>query len=456
MDDQQRTGIIVIGAGLTGLTAACALKQRGASVTVLESSSRPGGAVRSERVDGFLVEHGPNSMMTNDADVQAFLRASDLGSQIVTPLAKKRFLVRGGRPVAMPSSAAGAVGTPLFSLAGKIRILAEPFLPRGRDDDESLADLVRRRLGPEMLSYAIEPFVAGIYAGNPEKLSARHAFPKLWNLERNHGSFIRGAVRLRRSGPPQQMMSFRDGMGALPARLGEILGDDLHCGIRLEKISRGPDGRWRAMWSEGGATREVSADRIICTVPAFAVPDLPWEGGLRASCEFLRGIEYPPVTVVALGFRRKDVRHPLDGFGMLVPAVEQRNILGTIFSSSLFAGRAPEDHVLLTTFVGGSRQPRLAAMGDDALASDVCGDLRDLLGTTGDPVFQKIIRWPRAIPQYNTGYGTFLSAMENLETAWPGLHLAGNYRGGIAAGQCIHNGLRLANELSAQPATANS
>ena len=442
-----------MGAGLTGLTAACALKMRGARVIVLESSSRPGGAVRSEREDGFLVEDGPNSMMTNDADVQAFLHASDLDSQIVKPLAKKRYLVRGGKPVALPSGPVGAVGTSLFSLTGKIRILAEPFLPRGREADESLADLVRRRLGPEMLSYAIEPFVAGIYAGNPEKLSARHAFPKLWNLERNYGSFIRGAVRLRRSGPPQQMMSFRDGMETLPARLGEILGDDLHCGIRLQKISRSPDGKWSAAWSEAGSTHETSAARIICAVPAFAVPDLPWQDDLRTSFDFLREIEYPPVTVVALGFRRADVRHPLDGFGMLVPAVEKRSILGTIFSSSLFPGRAPADHVLLTTFVGGSRQPRLAAMGDDALVGDVCGDLRDLLGAARDPVFRKIIRWPRAIPQYNTGYGKFLAAMEDLETAWPGLHLAGNYRGGIAAGQCIHNGLQLAEQMHAEPGT---
>ena len=392
-------------------------------------------------------------MMTNDADVRAFLSASGLDDRIVIPLAKKRFLVRGGRPVALPSGPAGAVGSPLFSLAGKLRVLAEPFVPRGRQDDESLADLVRRRLGPEILSYAIEPFVAGIYAGNPEKLSARHAFPKLWNLERNYGSFIRGAMCLRRSGPPQQMMSFRGGMETLPACLGEILGNDLHCDTRLQKISRTSDGRWRASWSANGTAHEASAERIICAVPAFIVPYLPWGDELRGSFNFLREIEYPPVTVVALGFRRKDVAHPLDGFGMLVPAVEKRKILGTIFSSSLFPGRAPEDHVLLTTFVGGSRQPRLAAIGDDALVGDVCGDLRELLSTTGEPVFRKIIRWPRAIPQYNTGYGVFLDKMGNLEASWPGLHLAGNYRGGIAAGQCIHSGLQLAEKLSANPGT---
>jgi oxygen-dependent protoporphyrinogen oxidase len=440
--------VLVIGAGLTGLSTAFALIKRGVDVTVLESSARPGGPVQSERSDGFLVERGPNSMMTNDPVVEEFLRAAGLGGAIITPQAKQRFLARDGRPVALPAGPLGAVTTSLFSWRGKLRVLAEPFIRRGNAEDESLADLVRRRLGREVLAYAIEPFVAGIYAGNPEKLSARYAFPKLWNLERNYGSFIRGAMRLRRSGPPQKMISFRRGMGELPERVGEILGERLHRGVRVQSIRREADGRWHASWSEGGAARELRCDEVVSTVPAFAVDGLPWQDDLRKALGVLRDIHYPPVTVVALGFRRDEVDHPLDGFGMLVPAAEQRRILGTIFSSSLFPGRAPEGHVLLTNFVGGVRQPRLAETGDDALVDDVCSDLRDLLGLSGEPVYTKIIRWPRAIPQYDSGYGKILAALEKLEAAWPGLHLAGNYRGGIAAGQCIQNGLRLAEKLA--------
>ena len=443
----QAKRVVIIGAGLTGLSAAVRLRAQGAVVTVLEASAKVGGAVRSEHAEGFLVEEGPNSMMTNEPAVLEFLRSVGLEDEMISPLAKKRFLVRDGRPVALPAGPFGAVTTPLFSLPGKLRVLAEPFVRRGREDDESLADLVRRRLGPEVLAYAIEPFVAGIYAGDPEKLSARWAFPKLWNLERTHGSFIRGGLRLRRSGPPPKMISFREGMGALPGRLAEMLGPDLHCGVRVEKISREAQG-WEVGWSREGQTATTRADEVITTAPAFAVPDLPWSGDLSSALEFLREIVYPSVTVMALGFRRADVEHPLDGFGMLVPAAEQRRILGTIFSSSLFPGRAPEDHVLLTTFVGGARQPRLAELGDDALEYDICSDLRELLGVRGDPVFRRIVRWPRAIPQYHTGYGRHLAAMEKLEFAWPGLHLAGNYRGGIAAGQCIQNGLRLAEKVA--------
>jgi oxygen-dependent protoporphyrinogen oxidase len=439
--------VVVIGAGLTGLSAAVNLRARGAEVTVLESSSQPGGPVRSEHDGGFLVEHGPNSMMIPDTEVADFLRSLGLETDIVEPQAKKRFLVRKGRPLALPLGPAGAFTTPLFTLAGKLRVLGEPFVSRGATDDESLASFVSRRLGPEALAYAVEPFVAGIYAGDPEKLSARWAFPKLWNLEREHGSLIRGGLRKRRGGSAPKMISFRNGMGELPQRVAEKLGSDLHCGVRVENIERSGN-EWLVEWSRAGTTHRETTDAVVSTIPAFNVPDLPWPRDLASSLEFLREIVYPPVTVAALGFRRADVTHPLDGFGMLVPSAEKRRILGAIFSSSLFPGRAPRDHVLLTVFVGGERQPRLAQLGDDALEQDILSDLHDLLGVRGAPVFRRVVRWPRAIPQYNTGYGEFLDRMEKAERDWPGLHLAGNYRGGIAAGQCIQNGLRLAEQLS--------
>jgi oxygen-dependent protoporphyrinogen oxidase len=243
------------------------------------------------------------------------------------------------------------------------------------------------------------------------------------------------------------MISFRNGMGELPQRMAEKLGSDLHCGVRVENIERSGN-EWLVEWSRAGTTHRETADAVVSTIPAFNVPDLPWPRDLANSLEFLREIVYPPVTVAALGFRRADVAHPLDGFGMLVPSAEKRRILGAIFSSSLFPGRAPRDHVLLTVFVGGERQPRLAQLGDDALEQDILSDLHDLLGLRGAPVFRRVVRWPRAIPQYNTGYGEFLDRMEKAESDWSGLHLVGNYRGGIAAGQCIQNGLRLAEQLS--------
>lgn len=443
-----RGPVVIVGAGLTGLSTAVVLKQRGVPVTVLESATFPGGAVGTEKESGFLVERGPNSMMVDGPDVSAFVAQLELEDELVTPQAKKRFLVRDGRPVALPAGLFEAIATPLFSLPGKLRVLAEPFVSRTGAEEESLAGLVKRRLGPEILSYAVEPFVAGIYAGDPGKLSAKHAFPKLWQLEHDHGSFVRGALRRPRGAPRPKMVSFRDGMGALIDRMAALLGDDLQCGVKLEKISRSGDA-WTVEWSTNGRHESRECESLVCAVPSFAVPDLPWPADLRGSTEFLRSVEYPPVTVVAMGFSRDCVRHPLDGFGMLVPAAENRNTLGTIFSSSLFPGRAPEGHVLLTTFVGGARQPELAAASDEELDRLARKDLAALLGVEGTPVFRRVIRWPRAIPQYNVGYGKILSALEKLEAARPGLHFVGNYRGGIAAGQCIRNGLRLAEQMGA-------
>jgi len=441
--------VVILGAGLTGLSAAVALKRSGIPVTVLESSGRAGGAVGTEHDGGYLVEHGPNSMMVGEEEVFSFLRDIGLEKDVVRPRAKKRFLVRGGKVIALPAGPGGAVATPLFSLRGKLRVLAEPFVPPGRAQDESLADLVRRRLGPEVLSYAIEPFVAGIYAGDPERLSARHAFPKLWQLEREHGSFVRGALRKRRNSARQKTISFRQGMGALPSRLADLLGDDLRREALVELIERS-DAGWSVVWNEQGQSRRAVCGSLVCAIPAFAVPKLPWPGSIAGDADVLGGIEYPPVSVVALGFRRDSVQHPLDGFGVLVPAAEHRRILGTIFSTSLFAARAPDGDVLLTTFVGGARQPDLASLPDDALERLVRDDLAALLGVHGEPVFRRIIRWPRAIPQYNLGYGEIISALEKLEATYPGLHFVGNYRGGIAAGQCIRNGLRLAEEIGAR------
>ncbi|MGA0092841.1 MAG: protoporphyrinogen oxidase [Chthoniobacterales bacterium] len=440
--------VIILGSGLTGLSAAVALKRRGCRVTLLESAARPGGAVQTEHSDGFLVEHGPNSMMVDDPAIAAFFHDAGLEGEMVGPQAKKRYLVRKGRPVALPAGPGGALATPLFSLRGKLRVLGEPFVPRGTHDDESLARMVRRRLGGEVLDYAVEPFVAGIYAGDPARLSAKHAFPKLWRLERDHGSFVRGAMRRARGGPRPTMLSFRGGMGVLPEKLGASLGDDLRRHVRVGAIGRSGEG-WSVEWDEQGRRKRATATTLVCAIPAFAVANLPWPEDLRGQLGLFGRIEYTPVSVLALGFHRTEVAHPLDGFGMLVPAAEKRRILGTIFSSSLFPGRAPDGCVLLTTFVGGARQPDLAALADDELERVACDDLRVLLGVRGEAVFRRIVRWPRAIPQYNLGYGEVLSALEKLEAAHSGLHFVGNYRGGIAAGQCIRNGLRLAEEIGA-------
>jgi len=453
--------VLILGAGVTGLSTGCSLKLRGQRPTVIESSGAAGGAVRTREEGGFLAEAGPNSLQIPSAQVESFLKKTGAAARIVEPLpqAKRRYIVRGGRPVPVPASPLAGVASPLFSVRGKLRLAGEVFVAaRGEDAaEESVADFATRRVGREFLDYALNPLVAGIYAGNPHELSVRHAFPRVWNLERHYGGLIRGAIKLKRErgrkGIPfkPRMASFEHGMQDLPRALAGYLGGEaLHLGASLTSLTQNDHGRWQARWTGADGTEHAPPpfDAVVSTIPAYAQADLPLPAHLRRRLEPLREMPYPPVSTLVLGYRRQDVRHPLDGFGMLVPEVEQRKILGVLFSSSIFPGRAPAGHVTLTVFIGGSRQPELATDDPVAALHLAMPELKDLLGVTGEPVFRDFTYWSRAIPQYNIGHGRYLQLMNAFEAAAPGFYLAGNFRDGISVGQSIEAGLAAAHRAN--------
>ncbi|MBM3844452.1 MAG: protoporphyrinogen oxidase, partial [Verrucomicrobia bacterium] len=441
--------VAVVGGGVTGLTAAWQIQRLGHRVTVLEAGARAGGVVGAQRLGAWLQELGPNSLLEGSPEIAAFVDDVGLAPRrlYAAPAAKQRYLVRGGCPVALPTSPGAFLRTPLFSAGAKLRLLLEPFRRRApADADESLADFVRRRLGREFLDYAINPFVAGVYAGDPESLSVRHAFPRLHALEQEHGSLLLGALRWRNSsgGPKGRIFSFPEGLGEIPRALQARLLDPVRLRTRVTALRRAGAG-WRLTLDQRGTAEEAEFDLVVCALPADALaaldfPELAADGGLRLLAE----IPHPPVASVFTGHRREDVTHPLDGFGLLVPAVEGGRILGTLFSSTLFPGRAPEGHVALTTFVGGTRQPELTALDDAALATLVCEELGRLLGVSGTPAIVRVQRWPRAIPQYAPGHERFLTAIRQLEAAAPGVFVGGNCRDGISLPNCITAGHRLA------------
>jgi oxygen-dependent protoporphyrinogen oxidase len=416
---------------------------------VFEKSSRVGGAIGTARCDGWLHELGPNSLLENSADVARFIDDLGLGSRrlYAAGAAGKRYIVRDGRPVAMPTSPASFVTTSLFSPRAKLKLLGEPFRRRSAPDaEESVADFVVRRLGAEFLDYAVNPFVGGVYAGDPRRLSVRHGFPKLHALEQEHGSLIRGALARRNTsgGPKGRMFSFPNGMEELPLALARELSGAVRLRARILAVR--PRGHyWEIVSDAGGIVEHQVFSAVVLALPADALADLPFEGvAPSARLNGLHAIEHPPVTSVFLGFRREDVAHPLDGFGMLVPEVEQGSILGTLFSSTLFPERAPEGHVALTSFVGGTRQPDLALLDDDALVDLVRGELSRLLGVRRDPVYVHLKRWRRAIPQYTLGFGRHKAALAAFERQAPGLFVGGNARDGISLANCIESGRRLA------------
>lgn len=447
--------VAVLGAGLTGLTAAWHLQRAGVRCVVFEAAARVGGAIGAHRDGEWLHELGPNSLLESSPEMARFIDEAGLGARrlYAAPAAKNRYIVRRGRLVAMPTSPGGFLGTELFSWRAKLGLAGELFRPQGDySRDESVADFVVRRLGREFLDYAINPFVGGVYAGDPRRLSVRHAFPKLHALEREHRSLLLGALARRNpsGGPQGRIFAFPEGLQELPEALARALAGAVRLRAPVRAIRRGE--RWWEVeyTTPAGAQRELFA-AVVCALPADGLAGLRVAGVPGAErLAMLREIEHPPVATVFAGFRRAQVGHPLDGFGVLVPEVEGARILGALFSSTLFPGRAPAGHVAITTFVGGTRQPDLAGLDDADLGALVRAELGRYLFIEAEPVHLHIQRWPRAIPQYTTGYQRFKDAIAAVEQAAPGLFIGGNARDGISLANCIESGKRLAAAVQTQ------
>lgn len=431
--------VLVIGAGISGLTTAFHLARSGRRVAVLEASPRVGGALET-RTDGpWRFELGPNTVLESHESVSRLIREAGLAGEKVTasPSAGRRYLWKGGQLHPLPSGPLGFLRTPLLPASAKLRLLREPWISAG-DPEESIAAFVRRRLGQSFLDYAVGPFVSGVYAGDPERLSVRHAVPGIAALEREHGSLIRGAFAARRRkispGPRGAMISFREGLEQLPRELARQVGD-VRTGVACRRIVRSGEG-FRADTDSG----PIEASRIVLAVPADVAARLLGRAELAE-------IPYAAVSLISTGWRREDVAHPLDGFGFLAPRREGLRVLGVLFPSEIFPERAPAGHVVLTAFAGGRTDPEAAAWDDDRLMSEVLAELRKTVGVRGEPVVSTVRRWPRAIPQYELGHGRFLDVAREIESTLPGLRIGGNFLHGVSVADCIRNATTLAEEL---------
>jgi oxygen-dependent protoporphyrinogen oxidase len=447
--------VIVVGAGISGLSTAYFLDRAGSDVTLLELEAVSGGTMQTVREDGWLVETGPTSSLETTPLLREMVKELGIGDEWVyaDASADKRYILRGGKLHPLPMTPLAFIVSGLWGGRAKLRLLGEPIVGRA-PAEESIAQFVTRRLGKEFLDYAIDPFVSGVYAGDPARLSVRAAFPKLYALEEKYGGLMKGMIlgagerrqRAEKAKDKARMFSFRGGMQTFPRAIARRLGAKIRYGCDVVAVERGADGRFRILLGRGGGGIPAESDVVVLAVPAYAA-ELLIRHFSPAASDALRRISYPPVAEVFLGYRAEDMGRALDGFGYLVPAKEGRSILGTIWSSSLFPGRAPEGRVALTTFVGGSRQPQIARKNEEDLIRLVTSELRALMNVRGDPVYARVSRWERAIPQYNLGHQELMTTVDGLETDMPGLFFCSNFRGGIAVGDCVMNGEKTARRI---------
>ncbi len=456
---EKNVDVAVIGAGISGLCVAHWLSRRGVDVLVLEKDAEVGGTMKSVHDQGFLVETGPGSALETTPLIQELVEDLGLRQEFIyaNPVGQNRFILKNGLLHALPLNPLSFLTTPLFSPSAKLRVLKELFIGRATKE-ESIAEFVVRRLGREFLDYAIDPFVAGVYAARPEQLSVRAAFPKLYALEERYGGLLKGMVKGRKerkrgaekAKDRAKTFSFVHGMQQLPLALAKELGSRVLCDANVTSVSPSATNqssmhRYRIEYTLNGRPQSAESDVVVLSTPAHAASALVAPLSTSTS-ELLSSIQYAPVVSLFIGFRREEVPHPLNGFGFLIPSVERRQILGCLWSSSLFPNRVPNAMAGFTVFIGGSRQPALVDREEEFLQITL-EELKSIMQITGKPVYWRATKWRKAIPQYELGYAKVLEGLDQFERHHKGLLVCSNYRGGIAVGDCIKSAHEVAERV---------
>jgi oxygen-dependent protoporphyrinogen oxidase len=453
--------VVVLGGGIAGLTAAYRLRQRGVTgVTLVEAEARLGGKVLTERRDGFVLEGGPDTFIAHKPQALELVRELGLEGRLLASKDDRRgtFIqhrdrllpVVDGLPMLVPSNWRALASSPLLSWQGKLRFAVEGLVPPGRsDEDESVADFVRRRLGREVLERVAEPILAHLHVGDVERMSLLATYPRLAELERRWGSLRRGVRALRAAAkqPPGPLFwTLRDGLEELVQCLaGRLDPASLLVGRKAVSLRRDGDS-WTVELDDG---RRLAASAVVLAVPSFAAADLVAETDAALAAR-LRELRYVSMATLSLGYRRDAVRHPLDGFGFFVPRRDLRHVLACSWTSSKFDHRAPEGTVLLRVFLGGALQEDLLALDDESLVACVEEDLQAILGFRATPVVRWLSRWPDGYPQYHVGHR---GRVERIEAALPsGLVLAGSAYHGVGLPDCIRSGSEAASRVLASMA----
>jgi oxygen-dependent protoporphyrinogen oxidase len=442
--------LAVVGAGISGLTTAVCLVRAGHQVTVIERAARVGGLVESETSDGFVYDLGPQSFLLAGGLRELITWAGLEQSLLQAPARTPRYVYAAGRLQPVPLSPFALVTTSLFSWSTKGRILLEPLRRERPPEDESVAAFTRRKFGQEFLDRLVGPFVSGIYAGDPERLGLRDAFPDLYAWEHEHGSVVRGALRQRRPSTRPRLAAVAGGNARLLEALARQLGDRVRCGVAVETIElQGGPSRRFVLRLAGGAERQLAVDAVVLATSAWDAARLLGSVD-AAAATLLQQVEYAPVGVVVTGFRRDHIRNPLHGFGFLLAEDAWAPVLGTVWASSLFPDRAADGLCTLVSFVGGARFPRALEWPEQRIASHVQEMLKAVLGSSGPPLFCRIRVHRPGLPQYVIGHRARMDQLQRRLAALPGLYLVGNYLEGISLPACVERAMRTAQSIAEQ------
>jgi protoporphyrinogen/coproporphyrinogen III oxidase len=452
---------LVVGAGISGLTTAYALQKSGISTFVFESTSRPGGVIQSIQREGFLLECGPQSFSGNASLTTVFKDLGIMDQRLLADPKAPRYVLIQGKLQNVPMSPA-ILMSPFMSGGTRTAILRDLFgTSHPPEPDESIADFVRRKFSPTLLERLVGPFTSGIYAGDPEQLSLRAAFPILYEAETAKGSIIRGtlsalkAKKEKRGDTPREkptLQTFRDGNDTLLRALAKNLGERIFCDTEVLAVdpldpSREPNSpRFHITLKTPRGEERIEVERLVLANSPIAAGRVLSRLNPAFEAE-LGAIEYAAIGVVSLGYRKVDIGHSLAGFGFLIPRSSGLNALGSVWNSSLFPGRAPEGYALLTSFVGGATNPTIVQKTPEELVALVHREIAPILSIRNQPVFSNVTIWPRALPQYNLGHVARLARLEKLRANFPGLHFAGNYLNGPAIGTCVEHALQLADDI---------
>lgn len=436
--------IIIVGGGMSGMSLAWRITQLRPdySVSVLESSDRAGGKAWTEKISGFLCERGVNGVLDNKPATLNLAAELNLAPLKSNEASKKRFIIRDGKLCPLPESPAAFLKSGILSFAGKMRLALEPFIARGVEGDESLADFAIRRLGREAFSYLIDPMSSGIYAGDPYRLSLKSCFPRIHELERDYGSLIRAMFKLKHearkkgatgpgAGPGGALTSFINGMGELASRLASALGDRIKRNKRVVSAEKTEEG-WQVSTDSGEVFK---GSHLVMACPAFSAARI-LKDSMPDVSDLIGEIPYPPVSLICMAVKKEQVPLDLDGFGFLAPSLEKRPVLGALWDSSIFAGRAPDGWHLIRILAGGARHPEIAQLDDSKLTDIAVNELTDLTGLKGMPEILGIFRWDKAIPQYNVGHEAMMYELSRLLDGRR-LYMRCNWIGGVSLNDCI-------------------